>query len=348
MFYRIAGIVLAIAVFVAVLKFVGLEDDGVGVQDVVVCYSALDDEFSRPIIEQFEKETGIRVDFVTDTESTKTIGLVNRIKTEHEQGRARCDVFWNNEIMNTVRLKELGALDKYEPKAAANFPAAFRDPDGTWTGFAARARVLIVNTDLLKKDEMPKTLFDLNKPQWKGKIGIAKPLFGSTATWITSLYCEEGQPRLKLIGSMAKDGFFRVLGGNKATAQAVGNGTLAMAFTDTDDAIGEKESGKPVELVYLDGGKDDMGDLFFPNTLSVVKGCPNPGNAKKLIEYLLSEKVEIALATGASAQIPVNPAIDIKLRIATPRTVKPMNADWDKVAANFDEAKKWIEKTFGP
>jgi len=159
------------------------------VPDRVVLYTSLDRSFSEPIIEEFQRRTGIRVDTVYDTESTKTVGLVNRIRAEAQ--RPRCDVFWNNEIVNTVRLKHKGVLTEYRPQAAQNFPPEFRDRDGKWTGFAARARVLIVNTELVKEEETPAKLSDLLDPKWQGKIGIAKPLFGSTATWVATIYTED-------------------------------------------------------------------------------------------------------------------------------------------------------------
>ena len=74
----------------------------------VVVYTALDAPFSQPILDSFEQKTGIRVRAKFDVESTKTVGLANAILAEAE--RPRCDVFWNNEILNTLRLKRKGLL----------------------------------------------------------------------------------------------------------------------------------------------------------------------------------------------------------------------------------------------
>ena len=71
-------------------------------QPVVVIYSSLDRTFSEPILLEFERKTGIDVQVVYDTESTKSVGLANRIRAERR--RPRCDVFWNNEILNTLLL----------------------------------------------------------------------------------------------------------------------------------------------------------------------------------------------------------------------------------------------------
>jgi iron(III) transport system substrate-binding protein len=334
---------------------------------VVVCYVAHDREFSEPILREFEKRTGIKVQAVYDAESTKTVGLVNRLLQEQE--RPRCDVFWNNEIVNTVRLKHKGVLTEYRPQAAQNFPPEFRDRDGKWTGFAARARVLIVNTELVKEEETPAKLSDLLDPKWQGKIGIAKPLFGSTATWVATIYTEDlarmqqredalkqGQKpdatdsQFAVLQKLVEKQKLKILGGNKQTAQAVSGGDLPLAFTDTDDALGEKESGKPVKIVYLDSAPDGSGTLFFPNTLSLIANCPHQENAKKLVEYLLSPEIEIQLANGPAAQIPVNPALkpgeDFLPRCATPQTARPFPADWDEVAKRWEPAMEWARNNF--
>ncbi len=362
MYARGLGILVVIAAIVAVLLFHDLLRGSPDSEPAVVCYAALDEEFSRPLLERFREETGIRVDMVFDAESTKTVGLVNRIR--NEAADPACDVFWNNEIVNTIRLKGEGLLAEYRPDAAAAFPSAFRDPDGTWTGFAARARVLLVNTELVPEEERPERLVDLRQEKWRGKIGIARPLAGSTATWFTVLYTKHqsagtardaapspseqaAREQYPALLDLVREFDLQILDGNKATAQAVAAGQLAMAFTDTDDAIIEKESGRPVEILYLDREPGQAGTLFFPNTLCIIRNGPHPENARKLVEFLLSPEVETALAQSRSAQIPINPELaNLELRVATPSEVAPMSADWDAVAAQWTDAMETAADVF--
>src|SRR5215218_6971434 len=163
--------------------------------DEVVVYSALDREYSEPILERFTRETGIRTLPKYDLESAKTVGLTSAIIAEAR--RPRCDVFWNNEILNTLRLKEQGLLEVYQSPPAQSYPEKFRDADGQWHGFAARARILIVNRDLVPESERPTSILDLLDPKWKGKIGIAKPLFGTTATHAACLFAALGDDNAK-------------------------------------------------------------------------------------------------------------------------------------------------------
>jgi iron(III) transport system substrate-binding protein len=304
----------------------------------VVVYSALDREFSEPVLKAYGRESGIRVLPKFDVESTKTVGLTNLIVAEAV--RPRCDLFWNNEILNTLRLKEKGLLAPFHPTGADDLPTTFKDKDGFWYGFAARARILVVNTKLVAMSDRPKGIKDLLDPRWKGQIGIAKPLFGTTATQAACLFVAWGEEKGKQFFKDLKSNGVQVFSGNKQVATAVGSGQIAFGLTDTDDAMGEVDAGSPVAIIYPDRDPDALGTLFIPNTLAIIKGAPHEKEARALADYLLRPKVEDALASGPSAQIPLLRTTKTEARVETPKTVHAMDVDfeaaakiWDKVAA---------------
>jgi len=308
----------------------------------VVVYTALDREFSEPILADFEKASGLTVLTKFDVESTKTVGLVSAII--QEKNRPRCDVFWNNEILHTLRLQKMGLLDRFELPNADKFPSNYRSPDGEWYGFAARARILLVNTRLVSPDQRPTSVLDLVDVRWKGQVGIAKPQFGTTGTHAAVLFALWGDQQ-------AKD-FFRqihqnaaVLSGNKQVAQAVGRGQLAFGITDTDDAIVEIEQGSPVEIVYPDQGPQQAGTLLIPNTLCIVKGSANPKNARLLLEHLLVTEVETRLARGASAQFPLHADVKELPRVHQ-EGIRWMEVDFDAAAETWDTAAKFLRGEF--
>ena len=319
---------------------------GCGSKNEVVVYAALDREFSEPILQDFEKRTGIVVRPKYDVESTKTVGLATAILAEKH--RPRCDVFWNNEILHTLRLEKAGLLDVYRSRAAADFPPAYVSPDGTWHGLAARARVLIVNTKLVTEDRRPASIEDLADPKWKGKIGIAKPLFGTTATHAAVLFAFWGDEKAKAFFQRLKVNDVKVLSGNKQVALDVGSGALAFGLTDTDDAIIERDHGSPVAIVFPDQGTGQIGTLFIPNTLAIIKGAPHAEEARKLVDFLLSPAVEERLAKGESAQFPVNPAVKTPSRAAPKDSVKIqwMDADFGAAADKWESAGGYIENEF--
>ncbi len=309
----------------------------------VVVYSALDAEFSEPILQQYARERDVTVLPKFDIESTKTVGLVTRL--EREQRRPLCDVFWNNEIMHTLRLERAGLLEAYISPVGAKYPANYRSSDGYWYGMAARARVLIVNTDVVGERERPTSIHDLVDAKWKGKVGIAKPLFGTTATHASVLFARWGRERAEEFFRQLKENA-QVMSGNKQVAVAVAHGELAFGLTDTDDAIIEVEQGRRVTLVYPDQGEGKMGTLFIPNTLCIINDCPHPQQARALVNYLLSPVVERALAEGPSAQFPVNPAVHEHSRAEPAEPVRWMDVDFRAAAAQWETASTFLRELF--
>ena len=308
-------------------------------QPEVVVYTALDREFSKPIFDRFTEVTGIAVRAKYDVESTKTVGLTEEIL--NERARPRCDLFWNNEVVHTIRLERAGLLRPYKSPAAAMYPASSRSPDGMWYGFAARARVLIVN----KHQRHPKSIRDLTDPQWHDLCGIAKPLFGTTATHAACLFAVWGDADAKDFFRNVK-GNARIMSGNRQVAEAVAANQLAFGLTDTDDALGEIAKGMPVEIVYPDQRPDELGTLFIPNTLSLIKDSPHPQEAEKLLDFLLSADVERQLANGPSAQIPLSSGVAASPRVKTPTQVKAMEVDWTAAAGKRDTAAQFLKEEF--
>ena len=312
-------------------------------ENEIVVYAALDKEFSEPILERFEKDSGFKVLPKFDQESNKTVGLANEII--QQASRQRCDVFWNNEILHTLRLEKQGLLEAYQRPLADQYPQQFFSEAGRWHGFAARGRVLIVNTDLLgNESEWPTSVLDLADPKWKDNCGIAKPLFGTTATHAAVLFAEWGEERAtEFLTKVA--GNATVEGGNKQVAVNVARGRYAFGITDTDDAIIEIENGNPVAIVFPDQADDQMGAMLIPNTLCIVKGGPNTERAKKLVDFLLKAETESLLATGSSAQIPLNKNSNTKSRVE-PEQLKMMDVDFQKAADLWEESAGRVAEIF--
>ena len=239
-----------------------------------------------------------------------------------------------------------GLLAPFHPSNAADYPETFRDKDAMWYGFAARARIILVNTKLVSEADRPTGIMDLTDPKWKGKIGIAKPLFGTTATHAACLFAAWGDEKAKSYYHALKSNGVQVLSGNKQVAQAVGAGKILFGMTDTDDGMEEIASGSPVAIIYPDGAPSALGTLFIPNTLAVIKGGPHPGEAEKLADFLLRPEVENALANGPSAQIPLGSKATAPSRVKTPKTVHAMPADFDKAADLWDQVAAFLADEF--
>ncbi|NIP86123.1 MAG: extracellular solute-binding protein [Planctomycetales bacterium] len=323
------------------LLLTGCQDD-----TALVVYTALDSEFSEPLLRDFSQQTGIPVRPRFDSESTKTVGLTEAIISESRVGPTRCDVFWNNEILNTLRLRQRGLLEVYLSPIHQPYPAQYRAADGTWHGFAARARVLIVNTQRVPESQRPDSLLDLTDPQWRGQIGIAKPLFGTTATHAACLFAKWGDERAKEFFRALRANGVAIEAGNKQVALRVAAGQLALGLTDTDDAIIEQQKGLPVAIVFPDSAPGQEGTLFIPNTLAIVKGTRRSAAARKLVDYLLSSASEKRLAAGPSAQIPLNPQVRHAARLQIPDPVQAMEVDFAEAAEKWETTANFLRQEF--
>ncbi len=291
-----------------------------------------------PILDAFERTTDHNTGVVPkfDIESTKTVGLVNLIIAE--QKAPVCDLFWNNEIMHTVRLQKLGLLQKHQWNVDAGYPREMIASDGSWCGFAARARVLLINTNRVPDQaNYPKSVSDLANPKWAADCAMARPLFGTTATHFAVLRELAGRDatlgQLQGIRQNAK-----ILSGNKQVALAVSAGTVAWGLTDTDDAIIEKDQGFPVAIVFPDQAPDELGTLRIPNTIAILKNAPHPIAAGKLADYLVTSETEDRLAMGDSSQLPIGRGSRFPPRVLPETPIRWMRAPFEQAA---DDWQSW-------
>lgn len=312
----------------------------------VTLYVALDQEHSERLVKLFEERSGLKVNARFDTEANKTVGLTNALF--EERARPRADVFWNNELAHTVRLADSGLLAPYRSPSAQEVPDRFRDPKDRWTAFAARARVLIVNTQLVPDAaQHPKSYRDLLDPRWKGRCGVARPLTGTTLTHFAALAQALGGQEFQAFLAGLKANDVELLQSNGATMRAVAEGRLAFAFTDTDDFHVAKTKGHPVAVVFPDQGEGGLGTMLIPNSVGLIANGPNPDNARKLVDFILSTEVEALLAASKAAQIPVRSGVKGPEGLPATATLKWMDWDAGKVATSLDAFAKAMHERFG-
>lgn len=296
--------------------------------DEIVVYASVDEVYARPLFEDFSRRTGIRVLPVFDTEEAKTLGLVHRLLAEKQ--RPQCDVFWAGDCVRTALLKKEGVLQPYEPKAAADIGPAWRDPDHAWTGFGARARVIVYNTASVK--DPPRTLAALAAPRWRGRVAVANPMFGTTANHFAAL----GETDALKLAAALKANEVRVVGGNSHVRDLVARGDCDLGLTDSDDVWIGKDRGDAIDMVYPD--QDGVGTLAIPNSAALVRGAPHGENARRFIEHLVGPEAETFLAKGRSRQMPVRASLSGELA-----ALRTMKVDWGKLTeseALLDRVKR--------
>ena len=322
----------------------------------VVIYAAQDQVYAEPILREFEKETGIKVKAVYDSEAVKTVGLANRLLAE--RSHPQCDVFWGNEEMRTRQL------------AAQNI---FRETNG-WAAFGYRSRRIVINTNFVslpnftKADnspmaystnrlQSPKSLLELTNAIWRGKVALAFPQFGTMATHFHALRQLWGEERwLAWCRALAANKPF-VVDGNSIVVKQVARGEAWIGLTDSDDIAAGQREGLPIAA--LDGrarhsvraALDQTDDgahgvtrpttdltaeiLLIPNTVAVIRNAPHPANAQKLFEYLQRREVAENLVQANALENATNGT--------DATTMKP---DWDALLRDLETTTKQLNEIF--
>ena len=308
----------------------------------VIVYTTVDQVFSEPILKNFEKETGIIVKAVYDTEETKSSGVLNRLIAEKDN--PQCDVFWSGDPVRTIVLKNKGISTAYEPKVAKDINQVFKDPENQWTGFSARARVLIYNKSFMKEKDVPKSILELTDEKYKGQFTMANPLFGTTTFHVAALFTVLGDEKAKQFLSDLKSNGLVIATSNGDVKKRVSQGEIACGLTDTDDAFEAIKDGADIGIVFLD--QTGIGSLIMPNTVNLIKNSKNQENGKKLIDYLLSKKTEAKLAISC-AQMPLHKGVETPKNIPSLDNIIPMQVDYEKTSQKLEEIqnylKEWVE-----
>src|SRR5688572_18261688 len=190
-----------------------------------IVYASQDHVYAEPTLAEFSRATGIKVRAVYDSEAVKTVGLINRLLAE--KSNPQCDVFWNNEELRTRQLAARGAL---------------RDTN-SWAAFGFRSRRVIVNTNLVDFVATPTSLAALTNSQWRGKIALAYPLFGTTATHFLALRQHWGAARWEQWCRALHANKPFLVDGNSVVVQFVGRGEALIGLTDSDDVGAGQKNG---------------------------------------------------------------------------------------------------------
>jgi iron(III) transport system substrate-binding protein len=342
---RLLGRLVCVGAALAVMESVACRSSK-PTEDVtreVTVYVSTDRVFSEPVLREYEKRSGTTVNAVYDTEETKSTGLANRLLAE--QARPQADVFWSNEPVRTLVLKSRNVLAPYKSPNAQGIPATLIDPDGYWTGFSARIRVIAYNTTLVRPEEAPRSVFDLAAPKWRGQVAIADPRFGSTSFHVAALYALAGNEKMDDFFRRLKANGVRVVDGNSVVRDLVARGEVKVGLTDTDDVNVALENGQPIAMVLPDG--DGLGVPVMPNMVSLIANAPHADEGRKLVDYLLSPDVERQLAQSEAVQIPLHAGVQGPKNIPAIDTFKPMTLDYAKAAARVEDATKRLADILG-
>jgi iron(III) transport system substrate-binding protein len=294
-------------------------DEAIGnwspVEKVVVVYTSQDEVYAEPILKDFEKQTGIQVKTVFDSEAVKTVGLVNRLL--QEKSNPQCDVFWNNEEFRTRQLASRGV---------------FRDAD-PWASLGYRTRRMVINTNFIKPADAPREWSDVTNKIWSRKVALAYPLFGTTSTHFQALRQHWGDAAWQLWcrALVANNPF--VVDGNSVVVKQVTRGEAWIGMADSDDIADAQKEGAPILALPV-----TPETLFIPNTVAVIRNCPHPEAAQRLFTYLRDRKISERLVDARAME---GATLDPSAAAAA-----GLKVNWDQLLRDLEPATEETRQIF--
>jgi iron(III) transport system substrate-binding protein len=275
----------AALVSVVVLAAAGLSACSSGGADRVTIYSGRTQELIAPLLEQFAEESGIGIDVRYGDSPDLALLLAE------EGDKTPADVFLSQSpgAIGFVDSEEM--LTRLPDSILEQVPERFRAADGDWVGTSGRVRVLVYNKDAVSADELPQSVYDVTKPEYRGRVGIAPPN-ASFLDFVTSMRELEGDEKTLRFLEDLEANDVRTYQNNIAIVDAVNRGEIDMGLVNhyyNEQAKAEDPGLASENFVFPNG---DIGALILVTTAGVLKASDNRDGAEQLVDFLLSKQAQ--------------------------------------------------------
>ncbi|MGU7782417.1 iron ABC transporter substrate-binding protein [Burkholderia sp. PU8-34] len=278
-------------------------------------YSAQHEQVVNQLVKDFEAQSGISVKVRTGEGPALAAQLVA------EGERTPADVYFTENSPELVLLDRKGLLAKVDNGALQGVPARFNATDGSWLGVLARENVLVYNTAKLQPQQLPASLLDLAKPEWKGKVGIA-PSDADFLPVVSAVLALHGEAAtLQWLKGLKTNA--QIFDDDEGVTAAVNRGGVVTGIINNyywdrlHAALGDKSTKSAIHHF----GHGDVGAVINVSGAAVMKASKHQDDAQKFVAYLVSERAQKLMADGhVSFEYPLHPGV------AADPILKPFNA----------------------
>ncbi|WP_091461373.1 iron ABC transporter substrate-binding protein [Micromonospora inyonensis] len=284
-------------------------------------YSGRSETLVKPVLEKFEKSSGITVDVRYGTTAQMAAQLLE------EGERSPADAFFAQDAGALGAVTKAGQLAILPQEVLDRVPAAYRASGGQWIGVSGRSRVLAYNTDQVPQDQLPKSVLELTDPRWKGKIGVA-PTNGSFQAFVTALRVQHGDAKAKEFLTGLKANEPQIRENNVQIVADIDAGKLAVGLVNHYYVyeLAKERGGTPetlkARLHFFPNG--DTGGLVNAAGIGLLKRAGSDPDARALVDYLLGTEAQTYFATQTfeyplAAGVPAAPGLPELTALEAPK-----------------------------
>jgi iron(III) transport system substrate-binding protein len=266
-------------------------------------YSIWPENYARPMLEAFEKTTGIHVNFIRFSSGEALVRLIA------EKGNPQVDVLFGGPVETFTAGEEQAIFEAYTPPSAADLPKRFKSARGMWTAIADDPLVFMTNTKFLQEHNLqaPTSWDDLLNPAYKSMLQMADARTSGTA--VTRIFS------ILQVNNRNEDAAFAYMKKLRQNIQAYtksgGGGTVPVGLGQAGggiffivDALFTRQKGYDVQISFP---KEGIGSAA--ECIGLVKGNKNGGAAKKLIDWATSPDMQSLLAPAKINFLPAHPKV---------------------------------------
>ncbi|MFC8851133.1 iron ABC transporter substrate-binding protein [Micromonospora sp. NPDC057141] len=284
-------------------------------------YSGRSETLVKPVLEKFEKSSGVTVDVRYGSTAQMAAQLLE------EGQRSPADVFFAQDAGALGAVTKAGLFAALPQDLLDRVPAAYRAAGGQWVGVSGRSRVLAYNADQVTKDQLPKSVFELTDPKWKGRVGVA-PTNGSFQAFVTALRVQHGDAKAKEFLTGLKANEPQIREGNVQIIADIDAGKLAAGLVNhyyvyelAKERGGDASTLKAQLHFFPDG---DTGGLVNAAGVGLLTRAGTDPDARALVDYLLGAEAQTHFATQTfeyplTAGVPAAPGLPQLADLAAPK-----------------------------
>ena len=302
----------------------------------LVIYTATKEELVGGIVEGFKKENpNIEVEYKIDGAGK----IMEQIADDYkETGHVRADIIWTSEISDFYRLKEERMLEKYKPTNFDEFLNPFDDYDGSFTAVRLTTLGIVINTNKIKNE--PTSWEDLlTNSEFQNSFGLADPELSGTSYMSIALL--EKQFGWNFFERLRENGAIKAKS-SKQVIDETATGELSACLGVDYIANGKIDKGESIKIIY----PKEL--VAVPSPVAIFRESQHKDEAKKFVDYLLSEEVQQKIADNGS--VPVRKNIQMPKKYNLPTSEDAMangiKANYFEILTQKDALLKKFNKLF--